>query len=122
MDVERTWNLIVVCAAQELDRNIEAYDELVVCSENSLESGPVNREIERVLNREDKEGKGILHPLISVLIRVNPIGSLLFRPSSFVIRHWEIGSFVFRPSSFVVLHWELAHCSSVFHPSSFVIG
>lgn len=32
-------------------------------SENSLQSGSVSREIERALNREDKEGKGILFPV-----------------------------------------------------------
>ncbi len=48
----------------EIDRSIKIYDKLiVVCSENSLVSGPVNREIERALNREDKEGKGILFPI-----------------------------------------------------------
>ncbi|MBI4673151.1 MAG: toll/interleukin-1 receptor domain-containing protein [Chloroflexi bacterium] len=48
----------------ELDRSIKIYDKLiVVCSENSLQSGPVKREIERALNREDKEGKGILFPI-----------------------------------------------------------
>jgi TIR domain/Pentapeptide repeats (8 copies) len=48
----------------EIDRSIKVYDKLiVVLSENSLQSGPVNREIERALNREDKEGKGILFPI-----------------------------------------------------------
>ncbi len=48
----------------EIDRSIKVYDKLiVVCSENSLRSGPVNREIERALNREDKEGKNILFPI-----------------------------------------------------------
>jgi len=48
----------------EIDRSIKVYDKLVVvCSENSLQSGPVNREIERALNREDKESKGILFPI-----------------------------------------------------------
>ncbi len=48
----------------EIDRGIKVYDKLiVVLSENSLQSGPVNREIERALNREDKEGKGILFPI-----------------------------------------------------------
>lgn len=48
----------------EIDRSIKAYDKLiVVCSENSLQSVPVNREIERALNREDKEGKNILFPI-----------------------------------------------------------
>ncbi len=48
----------------EIDRSIKVYDKLVVvCSENSLQSSPVNREIERALNREDKESKGILFPI-----------------------------------------------------------
>lgn len=48
----------------EIDRTIKIYDKLiVVLSENSLQSGPVNREIERALIREDKEGKGILFPI-----------------------------------------------------------
>lgn len=48
----------------EIDRSIKIYDKLVVvCSENSLQSGPVNREIERALCREDKEGKNILFPI-----------------------------------------------------------
>lgn len=48
----------------EIDRSINVYDKLVVvCSENSLRSGPVNREIERALKREDTERKGILFPI-----------------------------------------------------------
>ncbi len=48
----------------EIDRSIRIYDKLVViCSENSLQSGPVLREIERALNREDREGKDILFPV-----------------------------------------------------------
>jgi hypothetical protein len=48
----------------EIDRSIKVYDKLVVvCSENSLQSGPVLREIERALNREDREGKNILFPI-----------------------------------------------------------
>lgn len=48
----------------EIDRSIKIYDKLVVvCSKNSLTSGPVLREIERALNREDKEGKHILFPI-----------------------------------------------------------
>jgi hypothetical protein len=51
------------------------FDELiVVCSENSLQSGPVNREIERALNREDKEGKNILFPI---------------RIDDYIFDHWE---------------------------------
>jgi hypothetical protein len=48
----------------EIDRSIERYDKVVVvCSENSLQSGPVLREIERALNRENQEGKSILFPI-----------------------------------------------------------
>ncbi len=48
----------------EIDRSIKIYDKLiVVCSKNSLTSGPVLREIERALNREDKERKSILFPI-----------------------------------------------------------
>jgi uncharacterized protein YjbI with pentapeptide repeats len=48
----------------EIDRSIKFYDKLVVvCSKNSLQSGPVLREIERSLNREDQEGKNILFPI-----------------------------------------------------------
>jgi uncharacterized protein YjbI with pentapeptide repeats len=48
----------------EIDRGIRLYDKLVVvCSEDSLNSGPVLREIERALNREDKEGKEVLFPI-----------------------------------------------------------
>jgi hypothetical protein len=48
----------------EIDHSIKTYDKLiVVCSKNSLISGPVLREIERALNREDKEAKSILFPI-----------------------------------------------------------
>ncbi|MBL8099874.1 MAG: toll/interleukin-1 receptor domain-containing protein [Anaerolineales bacterium] len=48
----------------EIDRSIKDYDKLIiVCSKHSLTSGPVLREIERALNREDKEGKNILFPI-----------------------------------------------------------
>jgi len=48
----------------EIDRSIERYDKVVVvCSRNSLQSGPVLREIERALKREDREGKNILFPI-----------------------------------------------------------
>src|SRR3990172_4668701 len=48
----------------EIDRSIRIYDKLVVvCSENSLNSGPVIREIERALQREDQEKKEILFPI-----------------------------------------------------------
>jgi uncharacterized protein YjbI with pentapeptide repeats len=61
----------------EIDRTIKMYDKLiVVCSENSLQSGPVIREIERALNREDKEGKNILFPI---------------RIDDYIFDHWEHG-------------------------------
>jgi hypothetical protein len=48
----------------EIDDSIKRYDKLVViCSENSLQSVPVNREIERALQREDREKKNVLFPL-----------------------------------------------------------
>ena len=48
----------------EIDLSIKLYDKLVVvCSEHSLQSSPVLREIERALQREDREGKHILFPL-----------------------------------------------------------
>lgn len=48
----------------EIDRSIKLYDKLVVvCSENSLQSPAVLREIERGLQREDREGKNVLFPI-----------------------------------------------------------
>jgi hypothetical protein len=48
----------------EIDRAIKIYDKLVVvCSQNSLQSDPVLREIERALRREDREHKNILFPI-----------------------------------------------------------
>jgi hypothetical protein len=48
----------------EIDRAIKIYDKIVVvCSQNSLQSGPVLREIERALQREDREHKNILFPI-----------------------------------------------------------
>jgi hypothetical protein len=48
----------------EIDSSIKVYDKLiVVCSEHSLQSVPVQREIERALNREDQEKKNILFPI-----------------------------------------------------------
>jgi len=49
----------------EIDRATKLYDKLlVVCSEHSLQSGPVLREIERALQREDHDKKDILFPLL----------------------------------------------------------
>lgn len=43
---------------------IKGYDKLVVvCSENSLQSVPVLREMERALQREEREGRNILFPV-----------------------------------------------------------
>ena len=49
---------------KEIDAGIKSYDRLVVlCSEHSLTSTPVLREIERALDREDREHSNILCPL-----------------------------------------------------------
>ncbi len=48
----------------EIDRSIKLYDKLVVvCSENSLKSVPVIREIERALQKEDREKRNVLFPI-----------------------------------------------------------
>jgi len=48
----------------EIDGGIKHYDKLVVvCSENSLQSPAVLREIERGLQREDRERKNVLFPI-----------------------------------------------------------
>jgi hypothetical protein len=48
----------------QIDRSIYIYDKLVVvCSADSLQSGPVNREIERARQREDRENRHILFPI-----------------------------------------------------------
>jgi hypothetical protein len=48
----------------EIDRSIKVYDKLIViCSQHSLVSGPVLREIERALQREDRERGNVLFPL-----------------------------------------------------------
>ncbi len=48
----------------EIDRSIRLYDKLVVvCSQNSLQSGPVIREIERALQKEDREKRNVLFPI-----------------------------------------------------------
>jgi len=49
---------------EEIDQAVKVYDKLVVvCSEASLKSGPVNREIERALQREDRENREVLFPI-----------------------------------------------------------
>lgn len=48
----------------EIDRSINLHDKtIVVCSANSLQSEPVLREIERALQREDREKRGVLFPV-----------------------------------------------------------
>jgi hypothetical protein len=48
----------------EIDQAIRVYDKLVViCSANSLQSAPVLREIDRALEREDRERRDILFPV-----------------------------------------------------------
>jgi hypothetical protein len=48
----------------EIDQTIRVYDKLVViCSSESLRSGPVLREIERALGKEDKVGRDVLFPV-----------------------------------------------------------
>ena len=49
---------------EEIDRSIHKYDKVVVvCSQASLNSGPVLREIERALQREDREKRSVLFPI-----------------------------------------------------------
>jgi len=49
----------------EIDRGIRTYDKLLaICSQNSLQSGPVLREIERALQREDRERVNVLFPVL----------------------------------------------------------
>ncbi len=48
----------------EIDKGVKTYDKLiVVCSQHSLQSSPVLREVERALIREDEERKNVLFPL-----------------------------------------------------------
>jgi uncharacterized protein YjbI with pentapeptide repeats len=48
----------------EIDTAIRHYDKLVViCSKHSLQSQPVIREIERALQKEDREHKNVLFPI-----------------------------------------------------------
>jgi hypothetical protein len=48
----------------EIDKSIRLHDKVVViCSVNSLQSEPVCREIERALQREDKEKRDVLFPV-----------------------------------------------------------
>ena len=60
---------------REIDRSIKEHDKLVVvCSENSLTSRPVLREIERALHAEDREGRAVLFPI---------------RIDDYVLRGWD---------------------------------
>jgi uncharacterized protein YjbI with pentapeptide repeats len=53
---ERVWS--------EIDRSIRLHDRVVlICSEASLKSEPVLRELERALQREDREHRDILFPI-----------------------------------------------------------
>ena len=48
----------------EIDTAIRHYDKLVViCSKDSLQSEPVIREMERALQKEDREHKNVLFPI-----------------------------------------------------------
>ena len=48
----------------EIDTAIRHYDKLVViCSQHSLQSQPVIREIERALQKEDREHRNVLFPI-----------------------------------------------------------
>ncbi|HUU45616.1 MAG TPA: toll/interleukin-1 receptor domain-containing protein [Acidobacteriota bacterium] len=48
----------------EIDQAIRVYDKLIViCSEKSLQSEPVIREIERALQKEAREHKDVLFPI-----------------------------------------------------------
>lgn len=48
----------------EITEHIQENDKLIViCSVNSLTSGPVSREMERALGREDAEHKNVLFPI-----------------------------------------------------------
>jgi hypothetical protein len=48
----------------EIDTAIRYYDKLVViCSRHSLQSPPVIREIERALQKEDREHRNVLFPM-----------------------------------------------------------
>ena len=48
----------------EIDAAIRHYDKLVViCSQHSLQSPPVIREIERALQKEDREHTNVLFPV-----------------------------------------------------------
>ena len=54
--VSRSWG--------EIDTAIRHYDKLVViCSKHSLQSPPVIREIERALQKEDREHRNVLFPI-----------------------------------------------------------
>lgn len=59
----------------EIDRSIKIHDKvIIICSAHSLESEPVLREIERALQREDKEKRDVLFPV---------------RLDNHIFEHWE---------------------------------
>jgi len=59
----------------DIDDHIRSSDRVIVaCSQNSLTSAPVLREIERALQREDMESRNILLPI---------------RIDDYVLRHWN---------------------------------
>ena len=48
----------------EIETGLRSHDKVIlVSSKNSLDSGPVLREVERALNREDQEKKEVLFPI-----------------------------------------------------------
>jgi hypothetical protein len=60
----RCWNFDENAKWGEIDTAIRYYDKLVViCSEHSLQSQPVIREIERALQKEDREHRNVLFPI-----------------------------------------------------------
>jgi hypothetical protein len=48
----------------EIDQGIKRFDKtILICSQRSLTSGPVLRELERALEREDRENRDVLFPI-----------------------------------------------------------
>jgi len=67
----------------EIDRTIKVYDKLVViCSSSSLKSEPVIREIERALQREDREHRHILFPIRRLTNIFSKSGTIHAKPMS----------------------------------------
>jgi hypothetical protein len=70
--VSATWGETVW---SEIDEAVKLYDKLIViCSERSLQSAPVLREIERALQPEDREAKNIVFPV---------------RIDNYLFEHWD---------------------------------